>query len=42
MIEDYLQNTHAPTHNQYKMKIAELFEVKKDGDDETFTDKGNR
>lgn len=42
MIEDYLQNTHAPTHNQYKMKIVEVFEVKKDGDDETFVDKGNR
>ena len=42
MIEDYVQNTHAPTHNQYKMKIASVFELKKDGDEEQFIDKGNR
>ena len=42
MVEDYLQNTHATTHNQYKMEIMDIYEVNKGGQDKNFVDKGNR
>ena len=41
MIEDYMSNTHAATHAHYRMKILDLFAVKKQGD-ENFMDVGNR
>ncbi|KAJ8303190.1 hypothetical protein KUTeg_019586 [Tegillarca granosa] len=42
IIDSYLQNTHASTHNQYKMKILDLFEVEKEGESAKFNDLGNR
>ncbi|XP_053402809.1 poly [ADP-ribose] polymerase 2-like [Mercenaria mercenaria] len=41
MVETYLQNTHAKTHNQYKMKIIDIFDVSKHGEKERFNDVGN-
>ena len=42
MIDKYLQNTHAATHNQYKMKILDIFDMSKHGETEKFKDCGNR
>ncbi|XP_052061319.1 poly [ADP-ribose] polymerase 2-like [Mytilus californianus] len=42
MVNDYLLNTHASTHSQYKMEIVSLFEMKKHGEDKNFKDLGNR
>ncbi|XP_060599923.1 poly [ADP-ribose] polymerase 2-like isoform X2 [Ruditapes philippinarum] len=42
LVETYLQNTHAKTHNQYKMKLVEVFDVSKHGEKEHFNDVGNR
>ena len=42
MIEKYLQNTHAATHNQYKMKLLDVFDVTKHGEMDGFKDLGNR
>ncbi len=42
MIEDYVRNTHASTHNQYKMKVMDVFAVNKDREDKQFNDVGNR
>ncbi|KAL4235039.1 Poly [ADP-ribose] polymerase 2 [Mactra antiquata] len=42
MLESYLQNTHAITHNQYKMKLLDVFEMNKHGEMENFNDVGNR
>ncbi|WAR13546.1 PARP2-like protein [Mya arenaria] len=42
MVETYLKNTHASTHNQYKMKVIDLFDLAKHGEAEQFTDVGNR
>ncbi len=42
MIEDFLRNTHAATHNQYKMELTDVYEVTKDGEENRFVDCGNR
>ncbi len=42
MIEDYVKNTHASTHNQYKMKVMDVFAVNKDRENKQFNDVGNR
>ena len=42
MIEDYVKNTHASTHNQYKMKVMDVFAVNKDRENIQFNDVGNR
>ncbi|KAL5022262.1 hypothetical protein ScPMuIL_001417 [Solemya velum] len=42
IIENYLQNTHASTHNQYKLEIIDAFHMEKSGEAEQFTDFGNR
>lgn len=42
MIEQYLHNTHAATHSQYKMKLLDVFDTSKHGEKERFTDVGNR
>ncbi|XP_043914187.1 poly [ADP-ribose] polymerase 2 isoform X2 [Protopterus annectens] len=43
VIENYLQSTHASTHNDYTMKILEIFEIKKEGEEEVFrNDLSNR
>ncbi|VDI78312.1 poly [ADP-ribose] polymerase, partial [Mytilus galloprovincialis] len=42
MVNEYLLNTHAATHSQYKMEIVSLFEMKKHGEDKNFKDLGNR
>ena len=42
VIEDYLVNTHAPTHTLYKMKLLEVFEVQRTVETQNFVDLGNR
>lgn len=42
IIEDYLFKTHAPTHNNYKFKLLDIFEAEKPGENEKFKDYGNR
>lgn len=42
LLDEYLQKTHAATHNQYKMKLLDVFEVQKQGEKERFVDCGNR
>ncbi|XP_076469842.1 poly [ADP-ribose] polymerase 2-like [Babylonia areolata] len=42
LVDEYLQKTHASTHNQYKMKLLEVFEVDKDGEKANYLDHGNR
>jgi poly [ADP-ribose] polymerase len=36
MIEQYMQNTHAPTHSGYKLKLLDVFEVDRDGEKSRF------
>lgn len=42
MVCTYVANTHAATHNQYKLKVLDVFNVEKEGEKENFTDCGNR
>jgi len=42
VIEEYLKNTHAATHNQYSMKIEEIYSIDKDSEKQNFKDLGNR
>ncbi|VDD85971.1 unnamed protein product [Enterobius vermicularis] len=43
MINKYLQNTHAPTHSRYRMKIKQAFIVDRAGERDKFLkDLGNR
>jgi len=42
VIDDYLMNTHAPTHTLYKMKLLEVFEVQRTVEMQNFVDCGNR
>lgn len=42
IIETYTQNTHAKTHNQYKMEILDVYEIEKCQQNENFMDVGNR
>ncbi|KAI0225557.1 Poly [ADP-ribose] polymerase 2 [Lamellibrachia satsuma] len=42
VIEEYLQNTHAATHNQYSMQIEEIYSINKDSEKDNFQDYGNR
>lgn len=42
VIEQYLTNTHAPTHTLYKMKLLDVFEVQRSVELQNFVDYGNR
>lgn len=42
IINKYLQSTHAPTHQQYKMQIEEIFEIDRENEKNDFKDVGNR
>jgi len=42
IIEDYLFKTHAPTHNNYKLKLIDIFEAIKENERGNFKDVGNR
>ena len=42
LIEEYTQNTHAKTHNQYKMQVVDVFECSDSRQYEKFNDVGNR
>uniref|UniRef100_A0A0M3K9K2 Poly [ADP-ribose] polymerase n=1 Tax=Anisakis simplex TaxID=6269 RepID=A0A0M3K9K2_ANISI len=43
MVNDYLMNTHASTHSQYKMKLRHLFALSRAGESEQFmSNLGNR
>lgn len=32
LIEQYVKNTHASTHDQYKLKIVDVYSLEKDSD----------
>lgn len=36
IIEEYLRNTHATTHNQYDLEILDAFEIDREGEGERF------
>lgn len=36
LIEEYVQNTHAPTHSEYKLKIIEIFKLSRKGELERY------
>lgn len=43
LLDNYLQWTHAPTHNMYRMRIRNLYAVNRDGERDQFMfDIGNR
>ena len=42
LISQYLQSTHASTHQQYKMQIEEIFEIERDKEKEVYHDVGNK
>ena len=42
LIEKYVKQTHAKTHNQYRMEVTDVFEMERNGEKEAFTDVGNR
>lgn len=35
-IEQYMTNTHAATHNQYSLKLIDLFKIERQGEDQRF------
>ena len=42
MIKKYVRQTHAKTHNQYTLTVADVFKMEKEGENESFKDVGNR
>ncbi|XP_038070254.1 poly [ADP-ribose] polymerase 2-like [Patiria miniata] len=42
MIERYVQQTHAKTHNQYKMAVKDIYDLEKEGEAASFNDVGNK
>eukprot|EP00794_Sanderia_malayensis_P018644 gene18644-20525_t len=42
MIEKYVQNTHAATHNTYKMQVQEVYKINRTEEDKNFNDCGNK
>ena len=42
LIEKYVQQTHAQTHNMYKMVVKEVIAIERSGEAEQFKDHGNR
>jgi poly [ADP-ribose] polymerase len=42
LINQYLQSTHAATHQQYKMQIEQIFTIEKDNEKDLFHDVGNK
>jgi len=37
LLEEYVRNTHAATHNRYTLDILDIFEVKRHGEEERYT-----
>ncbi|MCL4153816.1 UNVERIFIED_CONTAM: hypothetical protein GTU68_028831 [Idotea baltica] len=42
MLEKYLTTTHGKTHCMYKMKLIDIFKVRKGSEEKRFKDVGNR
>ena len=42
LIEKYVKQTHAKTHNQYRMEVTDVFAVERNREKEAFNDVGNR
>lgn len=36
IIQEYVKNTHAPTHSQYELEIVEVFKIKRQGEEKRF------
>ena len=41
LLEEYVRNTHAGTHNAYKLTVLDIFEVEREGEDKRFKKLGN-
>ncbi len=41
-IEKYVKQTHASTHNLYRLEVQQVFLVNREGEELAFKDKGNR
>lgn len=42
LIEKYVQQTHAKTHNMYTMVVKEVIAIERSGEAEQFQDHGNK
>ena len=42
LVSNFMQTTHANTHNQYTMKILDVFDVSRGKEDANFKDYGNK
>jgi poly [ADP-ribose] polymerase len=42
LIDEYIKNTHGQTHNNYSLKLIDVFEAERPGEVERFVDHGNR
>ena len=42
MVEKYVKQTHAKTHNQYQLEVKEVFGIERHGEAQDFKDVGNR
>lgn len=38
----FVKQTHGKTHNTFKLQVKQIFELKRDGEEEQFCDVGNR
>lgn len=36
MVEEFLHNTHAPTHNMYSLEVQDIFAVRREGEQEQY------
>lgn len=41
-VEKYVHQTHAKTHNQYRLQVQDIFLVEREGETDHFKDVGNR
>ncbi len=42
LVDKYVHQTHARTHNQYKLEVVDVFEIEREGERAVFQDVGNR
>lgn len=42
LVDKYMRQTHAKTHNQYKLQLLDLFAVERGDEKDSFKDVGNR
>lgn len=42
VVEKYVRQTHGKTHTQYTLEVLDLYALEREGEEEAFTDVGNR